>query len=227
LSNRSRRTVLGLEDPAGDLVAFANKLRDGEVYVSAAYAAELTGMSINVLSKLAHVAGKVRFRRPLADLVPVYLKKFPDRDCYSLQWWDPSEKKMKTQTTKTRDPAKGEELRAFMQDVLNADGEKREQVNRLEVNIADLISYLRKRAQAGALPYRRHSYTRAINRACKRAGVVCWSPLQLRHTAATIIRRQYGLEAAQLVLGHSRADVTQLYAERDSAKAEQIIAAVG
>ena len=42
-----------------------------------------------------------------------------------------------------------------------------------------------------------------------------WHPNQLRHTAATEIRKRFGLEAAQVLLGHSRADVTQLYAERD------------
>ncbi|TWU27622.1 tyrosine-type recombinase/integrase [Bythopirellula polymerisocia] len=46
-----------------------------------------------------------------------------------------------------------------------------------------------------------------------------WSPNQLRHAAATEIRREFGLEAAQVVLGHSSANVTQVYAERDFAKA--------
>lgn len=42
-----------------------------------------------------------------------------------------------------------------------------------------------------------------------------WAPNQLRHSAATEIRREFGLEAAQVILGHSRADVTQIYAARD------------
>ena len=54
-----------------------------------------------------------------------------------------------------------------------------------------------------------------------------WSPLQLRHTAATMIRSRFGLEASQVVLGHARADVTQLYAERDLAKAHAVIAEIG
>ena len=61
---------------------------------------------------------------------------------------------------------------------------------------------------------------------CK-LGVTKWSPNQLRHSAGTTIRRQYGLEAAQVVLGHSRADVTQIYAQRDLEKAAQIIREVG
>ncbi len=37
--------------------------------------------------------------------------------------------------------------------------------------------------------------------------------------AATRIRSEFGLETAQVVLGHAKADVTQIYAERDQAKA--------
>ncbi|MBW3600273.1 MAG: site-specific integrase [Planctomycetes bacterium] len=54
-----------------------------------------------------------------------------------------------------------------------------------------------------------------------------WGPNQLRHTAATEIRRQFGLEAAQVALGHSKADVTQIYAERDSALAARVAREVG
>ena len=42
-----------------------------------------------------------------------------------------------------------------------------------------------------------------------------WHPNQLRHTAATQFRREFGLEAAQVLLGHAQANVTQVYAERD------------
>ena len=48
-----------------------------------------------------------------------------------------------------------------------------------------------------------------------------WHPNQLRHTAATEIRRQFGLEAAQVIFGHAKADVTQIYAERDTEKASR------
>jgi integrase len=75
--------------------------------------------------------------------------------------------------------------------------------------------------------YTRRSYRLAIIRACAKAGVPEWSPLQLRHTAATMIRSKYGLEAAQTVLGHSKADVTQIYAERDLAKAHEVMAEIG
>lgn len=54
-----------------------------------------------------------------------------------------------------------------------------------------------------------------------------WTPHRLRHNAATEIRRQYGLEAAQVMLGHARADVTQIYAEINSHKALEIAAQMG
>jgi integrase len=75
--------------------------------------------------------------------------------------------------------------------------------------------------------YTKDSYCRAITRACKRADVPQWSPNQLRHAAATEIRSRFGLEAAQTVLGHRNADVTQVYAERDLATAARVMGEVG
>jgi integrase len=54
-----------------------------------------------------------------------------------------------------------------------------------------------------------------------------WHPNQLRHNFGTDVRRGFGLEAAQVVLGHSRADVTQVYAERDLSLAEKVALEVG
>ena len=71
------------------------------------------------------------------------------------------------------------------------------------------------------------SYRQAIHRACDKAGVEQWSPNQLRHTAGTDIRQKYGLEAAQVILGHAAADVTQVYAERDMAKAAAVMQEIG
>lgn len=70
--------------------------------------------------------------------------------------------------------------------------------------------------------YNNKSYARAISRAAEAAGVPHWSPNQLRHTYASEIRKRYGLEAAQIMLGHAKADVTQIYAERDLQKMEEI-----
>ena len=97
--------------------------------------------------------------------------------------------------------------------------------------------------------YRRNCYRNALHRACdkgfphptlsaiptrrltegQRAELAAWRtshrwrPNQLRHTAATAVRARYGLRAAQVVLGHSRA----VYAERDLEKARQVMREVG
>jgi integrase len=70
-------------------------------------------------------------------------------------------------------------------------------------------------------------YDAAVARACEKAGVDPWCPNQLRHTHGTAVRRLFGLEAAQVALGHSKADVTQVYAERDLALAERVAREIG
>lgn len=81
----------------------------------------------------------------------------------------------------------------------------------------------------------RHAITRAVaalnadRKASKpeAAAVEDWSPNQLRHAAATEIRKKFGLEAAQVVLGHTSADITQVYAERNQALASEVIKQIG
>jgi integrase len=106
----------------------------------------------------------------------------------------------------------------------------------------------RKRtARRGRPPRQRYdtgSYRRAIDRAIEalntkaaekaaKAGkpaptpIPHWSPNQLRHNAATLVRAKYGIEAAQVYLGHARADVTQVYAERDLELARRIAREIG
>lgn len=75
--------------------------------------------------------------------------------------------------------------------------------------------------------YTNDSYRRAVHRACELAGVAKWSPNRLRHSAATEIRKRFGLEAAQVTLGHANANVTQIYAERDLQKAAEVMRQVG
>ena len=70
-------------------------------------------------------------------------------------------------------------------------------------------------------------YAQAIARGCLRAGMPRWTPNQLRHTAATTLREQSGLEAAWAVLGHDRPDTTLIYAERQQSLARDIAMNVG
>jgi integrase len=66
------------------------------------------------------------------------------------------------------------------------------------------------------------SYRRAIARACVVAKVPVWHPHQLRHTAATELRREYGVEIARTILGHASLDATEIYAEADWQRARQV-----
>jgi integrase len=91
--------------------------------------------------------------------------------------------------------------------------------------------------------YTANTYRKAIHRACDVADqqahlahpdvstdvriIARWSPNRLRHTAATEIRKRFGLEAAQVTLGHAAADITQVYAERDLSKASAVMREVG
>jgi hypothetical protein len=101
--------------------------------------------------------------------------------------------------------------------------------------------------------YDRRSYRQAIVRACDRAfphptlsGVAPteltgeqraelrrwrqehrWCPLQLRHSAATLIRARYGLELTMVVLGHKKEDTTLRYAQRDLGRVRQIMGEIG
>jgi len=112
---------------------------------------------------------------------------------------------------------------------------------------------VRKPKRSAGEHYDTNSYRRAIHRACDKAfphptlgHKMCskftdvekrelqewqsahrWSPNQLRHSAATEVRREFGLEAAQVILGHSQANVTQVYAERDLAKGLEVARQIG
>lgn len=91
--------------------------------------------------------------------------------------------------------------------------------------------------------YNSMAYYHAIRYGCKRAFPLpeglegealadwkaehWWAPNRLRHSAATKVRRRYGLEAVQVVLGHAQARVTEVYAERDATLARRVMAEVG
>lgn len=54
-----------------------------------------------------------------------------------------------------------------------------------------------------------------------------WHPNQLRHTAATEIRKHFGLEAVQAVLGHKNMVVSEVYAEKNLALAAEVMRKIG
>ena len=97
------------------------------------------------------------------------------------------------------------------------------------------------------------SYRRAISRACKLAyphptlsakkkselkpeereelkqwdKQNLWAPNRLRHSRATEVRKKFGLAAVQVVLGHSHASTSEIYAERDQQLAAEVALATG
>ncbi|MCL1894896.1 MAG: site-specific integrase [Holophagaceae bacterium] len=70
--------------------------------------------------------------------------------------------------------------------------------------------------------YTKDSYRRCISRAAEKAGVPHWFPNQLRHTALTAIRAKEGIEAAQVMASHKNISTTEIYAEKDIAKAREL-----
>lgn len=54
-----------------------------------------------------------------------------------------------------------------------------------------------------------------------------WHPHQLRHNAATRLRREHGIEMARIILGHRHISATEIYAEADNIKATEIMEQAG
>lgn len=59
------------------------------------------------------------------------------------------------------------------------------------------------------------------------AGLVYWTPHQIRHSKGTEIREQYGIEAAQAMLGHASLSATQIYAKKRMELAREIAEKTG
>jgi integrase len=71
------------------------------------------------------------------------------------------------------------------------------------------------------------SYAHAIARACRKAGIPVWGPNRLRHLAGTVLRREFDLDVAQVVLGHASPDTTLIYAEADRQRAAEAMLRIG
>lgn len=54
-----------------------------------------------------------------------------------------------------------------------------------------------------------------------------WHVHQLRHRAATDLRRQYGVEVSMVLLGHAKIETAQIYAEKNSEIAKRVALEVG
>jgi len=70
--------------------------------------------------------------------------------------------------------------------------------------------------------YTADAYRRAIERACKRAGVSHWFPYGLRHTGITNVGLEHGIEAAQHVAGHRDLKTTRNYFHGENIVAKSV-----
>ncbi len=91
--------------------------------------------------------------------------------------------------------------------------------------------------------YKTQSYGKAVAYACLRAFPAPkgmkgeklkqwnrehrWSPNQLRHARGTQVRKEFGLEATQVTLGHAQANTTEIYAETDQQLAMKVALKTG
>lgn len=93
-----------------------------------------------------------------------------------------------------------------------------------EINERQFLFRGRQNIKTCILPV---GYSHAIAKICKKHGIPTWTPNQLRHAYATRVRAAFGLDAAQSMLGHSSADISQIYAELDYSKQAAIAAKLG
>jgi integrase len=54
-----------------------------------------------------------------------------------------------------------------------------------------------------------------------------WSPNQLRHSMASDVEKQFGIEHARVMLGHASVSTTELYAEMDRQKGVEVAKRIG
>jgi integrase len=67
----------------------------------------------------------------------------------------------------------------------------------------------------------------AMRRACIKAGIPIWHTHQLRHSAALLIMREHGIEAARSVLGHRTLNMTLHYSGIDLELAKEVAKKTG
>jgi len=64
-------------------------------------------------------------------------------------------------------------------------------------------------------------------RACEKLGIPRWTPHWLRHNAATRVRDEFGIEAAQAIAGHASPSMTALYATKMDGLAMKVATKIG
>jgi len=71
-----------------------------------------------------------------------------------------------------------------------------------------------------------NSFQQCVRKACRKIGIPVWTVLQLRHSRATQVRQQYGLEGAAASLGDT-VEAAAVYAEKNRELAKRIAREIG
>jgi site-specific recombinase XerC len=108
------------------------------------------------------------------------------------------------------DPARREELKATRRAIKSRRLTK-EQRAELRVREGEILGLTREQQAELKAWHRQHR----------------WHPNQIRHTFATRVRKEFDLDTARALLGHSKAEVTEIYAERDRGRAIDAVRRIG
>lgn len=138
------------------------------------------------------------------------------------------------------------DLAAYLFSPADAEAERSEKLRAARKTPVQPSQRNRKLPHTSKAPGQRYtvqSFGRAIAKACQKADAAAhkarpdvpadvvlvphWHPHQLRHSAATDMRRQFGIESARTVLGHASTITTEVYAMKDLNMAREIMATVG
>jgi integrase len=132
------------------------------------------------------------------------------------------------------------ELEAFLFQPLEAVAERRAAQRQARKSKVQPSQKDRRKSKPRKRPRERYdtsSYRRAIITALEKANedragrgeppIPKWHPHMIRHNTGTRVRREFGLDAARAVLGHSTPVVTEIYAELDQRKAAEVMEKIG
>jgi integrase len=92
---------------------------------------------------------------------------------------------------------------------------------------AILLRHFKADPEARIFPCRRDNFGAAVRRACDRAKIVPFVPHEIRHTTATRLVDQVGLESTQRLLGHSEQSMTEHYSRTADKQAIEAVKKLG
>lgn len=92
---------------------------------------------------------------------------------------------------------------------------------------AILLRHMKADPDARFFVTTRSTFSNKIKTICEANGITPWVPHQLRHTVATKVADELGIEFSQRLLGHSDSAMTELYARAAEKKAHEAVQRLG